>query len=300
MIHRPIRCSICDAGQLLQQRRMATEVVQGIAALFPFHYSVCDTCGMEVGTEADNRFNVEMMKKLKRSLNIVTLEQVQFCSRKEAEAMPARHDWSVISITEPISAFGQAKLQPGWHYILRLEFHDIDQEEEPYQLMTPEMAYNIVTFVREMAQEARGILVHCNAGVSRSAAMAMWIAEEFDLPFIRGYQLHNRHVYRLLCEAARREVINDEILMKHAMHPAQDLMVRYEIDTDARQIQLHAKWIDTALLDWMLQATLTQQVVEPLSEYRIELDVAGQARYLLKRVTDRLGKDPTLVLVPLR
>jgi predicted protein tyrosine phosphatase len=135
----------------------------------------------------------------------VVLRQVQFCSRKDAEAMPARRNWAVISITEPVSAFGPAKLQEGWHLVLRLEFHDIDVHEEPYVMMSQEMAKQIVDFARDMAQEVEGILVHCNAGVSRSAAIALWIADEFDLPFNRAYQLHNKHVYKLLREAAHGE-----------------------------------------------------------------------------------------------
>lgn len=131
------------------------------------------------------------------------LKQVQFCSRKDIEAMPARHNWAVISITEPVSAFGPARLREGWQLVLRLEFHDIDVDEEPYVMMTEEMAKHIVDFVRDMAQEVEGFLVHCNAGVSRSAAVAMWIAEEFDLPFNRSYQLHNKHVYKMLREAAQ-------------------------------------------------------------------------------------------------
>lgn len=130
------------------------------------------------------------------------LKEVKFCGRKDAEAMPALRDWAVISITDPLSAFGPAKLQDGWHLVLRMEFHDVDVEEEPYVLMDAEMAGQIVSFVRDMAQEVEGILVHCNAGVSRSAAVAFWIADEYNLPFNRNYQLHNNHVYKQLREAA--------------------------------------------------------------------------------------------------
>lgn len=116
--------------------------------------------------------------------------------------MPAKPNWAVISITEPMSAFGQAKLKDGWHKVLRLEFHDLDVENEPYVLMDKEMARQVVKFARDNSQEIEGILVHCNAGVSRSAAIALWIADEFGLQFNRQYHLHNKHVYKLLREAA--------------------------------------------------------------------------------------------------
>ena len=126
------------------------------------------------------------------------LKAVFFCSRSKAESEPSRTDWAVISI----SKWGVEVLQfiPGWHAILRLEFHDIEQEMpgEPWVLFSEDQAKQVIGYVRSRASEVTGIMVHCRAGVSRSAAMAKWIADEFELPFDHDYSLYNRHVYTLL------------------------------------------------------------------------------------------------------
>ena len=81
------------------------------------------------------------------------LEHTIFCSRKKAEARPGWSDWAVISISEPEPSntllYGPAQLQTGWGQILRLEFHDIDEPEEPYILFTGKQAREIIQFVRE-------------------------------------------------------------------------------------------------------------------------------------------------------
>ena len=137
------------------------------------------------------------------------LEHTIFCSRKKAEARPGWSDWAVISISEPEPSntllYGPAQLQTGWGQILRLEFHDIDEPEEPYILFTEKQAREIIQFVRECDEPdsgITGILVHCRAGISRSAAISMWIAEKYELPFAHGYSLYNKRVYQILREEA--------------------------------------------------------------------------------------------------
>ena len=128
------------------------------------------------------------------------LKRVIFMGRIEAEHEPARPDWVVISLsewgTEP------AKLRDGWRDVLRQEFHDIDVPQEPYDLFTPDQARQIISFVEAAdAGSVKGVLVHCRAGISRSAAVAKWIALKYGLPFPDGYALYNKHVFRLLSEA---------------------------------------------------------------------------------------------------
>lgn len=64
MIHYPSRCPICTAGLLLPRRRMAVREIGGMTTLLPYHYSICDTCGMEVGSHEDNKLNAEITRKL--------------------------------------------------------------------------------------------------------------------------------------------------------------------------------------------------------------------------------------------
>jgi len=134
--------------------------------------------------------------------------QVQFCGRKEAEARTPDPGWTVISITDP---GGEAALQNGWFEVLRLQFHDIDPDKilNPFLRadvvkakppMTPKQAAVVVAFVRRMMRsEVEGILVHCEQGVSRSAATAQWIVDRYGLlGFGSLTRLMNRWVYGLL------------------------------------------------------------------------------------------------------
>lgn len=133
------------------------------------------------------------------------VERVLFVSRSVAENTSGKGDWAVISISEPDSALGDAKLMAGWHAIHRTNFHDVDPMYpcgEPHVLMNRDHAADIVMFVESVAPHVHTILVHCRAGVSRSAAVAKWIAKHYGLPFNHQYSLYNKHVYRLLREAS--------------------------------------------------------------------------------------------------
>lgn len=132
---------------------------------------------------------------MNRKLN---LKNVIFAGRDQTEASPGWQHWAVISISEPDAP--PAALQEGWHSILRLDFHDIDIQQEPYVMFTPDQAIQIIEFTKmiEGCNEVEGILVHCRAGISRSAAVAKWIAERYGLPFPETYMLYNKHVYKVL------------------------------------------------------------------------------------------------------
>lgn len=134
------------------------------------------------------------------------LNRVMFVSRTAAENTAGMPKWAVISVSEPDSAFGQAKLMQGWYSILRVSFHDVDphryEYEEPYEVMDADDAAAIVAFVESVAPHVDGVLVHCKAGISRSAAVAKWIAKRYGLTFNHQYSQYNQHVYQMLVEAA--------------------------------------------------------------------------------------------------
>lgn len=139
------------------------------------------------------------------------IEKVMFTNRTTAERFPGVADWAVISISED----AEAKLMDGWYAIHRVYFHDVDSSSsecnEQVVLMNDQHAHDIVDFVESVAPHVRRVLVHCKAGISRSAAVAKWVAERYDLPFDHGYALYNRHVYRLLIEAAANDRNDDGI-----------------------------------------------------------------------------------------
>ena len=128
------------------------------------------------------------------------MNKVMFVSKTAAENAGGWPDWAVISITEDY----KASLQGGWYAVCRQQFHDVDPSvgcDVPHVLMEAKHAMSIVEFVNRVSPEVEGILVHCKAGISRSAAIAKWIAEKYGLPFEHRYESYNKHVYRLLQEA---------------------------------------------------------------------------------------------------
>jgi predicted protein tyrosine phosphatase len=127
------------------------------------------------------------------------LKTVLFCAHEVAEERAPWVGWTMISITSPSSNL--ANLKSGWEKVLRLEFDDIECEEDPFHLFTPAHARAIIEFAALCNQAGvEGIVVHCRAGISLSAAVARWIADVYDLPFPAQYQRHNKHVYATLRE----------------------------------------------------------------------------------------------------
>jgi len=127
------------------------------------------------------------------------LKHVIFTSQQSACSRPAWNNWAVISITDVGADY--ARLQRGWHDILRIGFDDIQHEEYGYVICEAFHARAIIEFVERCSNEkVEGILVHCYAGISRSAAVAKWISEQHGLTFPADYNQYNKHVYATLRE----------------------------------------------------------------------------------------------------
>ena len=104
--------------------------------------------------------------------------------------------WAVVSITN--TGDKPANLSSNWKRVLPLQFDDVDGPHEGSVEMSASHAREIVRFVREVAPRVEVLLVHCHAGLSRSAAVAKFVADEFELEFPESYALYNRFVYRQL------------------------------------------------------------------------------------------------------
>ncbi len=127
------------------------------------------------------------------------LKHVIFTSQQSACSRPAWSNWAVISITD--SGTDDSRLLSGWHNILRLVFDDIDHDDGEYVLCSEFHARAIIEFVERCNDEkVEGILVHCRAGISRSAAVAKWISERYGMTFPVEYDQYNKHVYTTLTE----------------------------------------------------------------------------------------------------
>ena len=110
----------------------------------------------------------------------MTINQVHFASRELAESLAGNPYMAVISITDP----GQvdAKLDPMFHHVLRLSFYDAEPADEYLPAPIPGlfdrlMARRIHDFVEELhtAPFEISVMVHCEYGVSRSAAVALFV-----------------------------------------------------------------------------------------------------------------------------
>jgi predicted protein tyrosine phosphatase len=261
-------------------------------------------------------------------MNNQKLQKVMFVGRATAETTYGWDNWAIISITEPATHHteaNEAKLMDGWQLVHRSAFFDLVEERWPYSLMTYEDAFQIVNFVNKNAKKVEGIMVHCKAGISRSAAVAKWISLVYDLPFNHEYEHYNWHVYKLLnnmhdvLESRRLGVeilektmiLNGRMGFKHMMHNTNDLCVDYEIDLIAKIMLLKVDAIDTlsmqdlendfvGIINRYLDEIGTKQQVKNLDKFNITLVLEGKkttAKFNLRIVKrDFEPALPTLVM----
>ncbi len=109
----------------------------------------------------------------------MTISQVRYTSRQLAESLAGNPYMAVISITDPSTP--PARLDPMFRHVLRLSFFDAVPADE-YQPPLPglfdlHMARAIDNFIRklQMAPFDMSVMVHCEYGISRSAAVALFV-----------------------------------------------------------------------------------------------------------------------------
>lgn len=125
------------------------------------------------------------------------IKEVHFLSRSQAVTMAPYGREGIISITSP--GEGPAKLRKGWRRVLRLQFHDILRVIPRRTLFGDEHADAILDWLEKVDEYLDTLYVHCQAGKHRSAAVAKFIAERYDLSGgVRIYGEHNQRVFRIL------------------------------------------------------------------------------------------------------
>jgi len=105
--------------------------------------------------------------------------QVFACSRAEAERLPRLPAVAVISVTAPERPLAAVE---GFEFLLRLQFEDVDFLNRDISLrakqklsgaFTAAQATLIRTYVERLPASINTIVVHCEGGFSRSAAVAL-------------------------------------------------------------------------------------------------------------------------------
>jgi predicted protein tyrosine phosphatase len=134
------------------------------------------------------------------------LKRILFVSQQRAEAMAGHPRRALISITD--GRLPQANLQDQWLSVLRVAFDDVDPANGPLddpdvRPLTVGQAQTIAEFVLTLPPEARTLVVHCKAGISRSAGVARAVARCLGLRFPHDYLEYNRHACRLVEEQLR-------------------------------------------------------------------------------------------------
>jgi predicted protein tyrosine phosphatase len=109
----------------------------------------------------------------------MTIKHVFFASRELAESLAGNPYMAVISITDPGTP--EARLDPLFQHVLRLSFYDAIPADEymppPPGLFDRHVAERIDTFVGGLhnAPFEISVMVHCEYGISRSAAVALFV-----------------------------------------------------------------------------------------------------------------------------
>lgn len=119
----------------------------------------------------------------------MSIGKVYFASREVAESLIGKPSMAVISITDPGSP--EANLHAHFQHVLRLAFYDAVPADEYLPAPMPGlfdylMARRITQFVEELhaAPDEVSLLVHCEYGVSRSAAVALFVEACSGAPLI--------------------------------------------------------------------------------------------------------------------
>lgn len=133
------------------------------------------------------------------------IREVEFMSQARAEYFKPLTREAIISITG--SDLHRAKLRKGWSRVLRLVFDDVERPGYGAIPFDADHAEVILGWLDAVQDRVDRIFVHCHAGKHRSAAVAKFIAETYDLPGgVRNYEDGNRRVHRLLCIQGRKRM----------------------------------------------------------------------------------------------
>lgn len=148
---------------------------------------------------------------------------IRIMSRQAAEnAIPTETTMFMISISDvgsPLPNIKASKLNRG---CIQMQFDDV-YEDEP-NAMTAAQAKELVGWIEYFFEhiQCEQMWVHCEAGVSRSAAIAAATARclfgDDTSIFANPNFYPNKHVYLLMCKAFGNPVDEEEWFQKHHLN----------------------------------------------------------------------------------
>lgn len=110
--------------------------------------------------------------------------------------------------------------------ICTLQFDDIEEQIDDLVLMTNEQAKKIKIFIDKYKDKVNNIVIHCAAGISRSAAVGCVIARYLnktdDYLWQTGNFTPNKHVYRIMCKEFNIEFNEKEFNIKNKIKYKKD------------------------------------------------------------------------------
>ena len=130
--------------------------------------------------------------------------EIVVLNRIHAEEFDCPYDWACISIANTERDFA---VIPDDNRIglLQLAFADITQDIPGYQLFHDDHAHDILDFVTHNWDHVVTLMIHCDAGISRSSAVAAAIARlkwQDESEFLEPPFEPNPIVYRTIREVA--------------------------------------------------------------------------------------------------
>lgn len=112
------------------------------------------------------------------------------------------YKFGMISITDSASNNNLFCREAIYMRLLRLKFDDVDKEGDTFVLFTKEQAIQILNFVKQIKNKVDFIIVHCEAGISRSAGVVAALEKIYnnDNNYVFKYYCPNSFVYRTILE----------------------------------------------------------------------------------------------------
>ncbi len=130
------------------------------------------------------------------------IKSVKFLSQGQAENITPAPNIAIISIMSPNSP--PARLDEGsFHSIRREWFYDIDRyiylrdyssgRINVQHPITEDQAKNIISYIESLKDDTKELelIVHCEMGVSRSAAIAKFVQDYYNVPIATDFILFN-------------------------------------------------------------------------------------------------------------